>query len=70
MFKLLIITLLIAVLVSLASGLFFLYTDKDSSTRVVKALTWRFALSAITVTLIIIGLYKGWIVPHPSYGLK
>ncbi|HTH39677.1 MAG TPA: DUF2909 domain-containing protein, partial [Rhodocyclaceae bacterium] len=40
-FKALVVLMLVAVFVSLFSGLVFLYRDKGASTRVAKALTLR-----------------------------
>jgi hypothetical protein len=65
LFKFVIIALLIGVLASLTSALVFLYKDPNSSKRIVKALTWRIVLSIVTIALLVLGLYKGWIVPHP-----
>ena len=59
--RILIIILLIAVLASLFSGLYFVYKDKGSTNRAVISLTIRIALS-ITVFLILLGSYWfGWI---------
>ncbi len=54
--KILIGILLLLVLVSLFSGLYFMYKDKGNSRRVVRALTIRVALS-ITIILIVIASY-------------
>ena len=59
--RILIIILLLAVLVSLFSGLYFVYKDKGSTNRAVISLTIRIALS-VTVFLILLGAYYfGWI---------
>jgi len=65
LFKVIIISLLLAILASLASALAYLYKDPDSSTRIVKALTWRIGLSIATLLLLLFGVYMGWIQPHP-----
>ena len=54
--KIVIIILLLAVIVSLFAGLFFIYRDKGQSNRAVGALTVRIVLSII-VFLILIGSY-------------
>ena len=54
--KILIGVLLLLVLVSLFSGLYFMYKDKGNSRRVVTALTIRVALS-VTIILIVIASY-------------
>jgi hypothetical protein len=59
--RILILILLFAVLVSLFSGLYFVYKDKGSTNRAVISLTIRIALS-VTVFLILMGAYYfGWI---------
>ena len=64
--RILIIILLVAVLASLFSGLYFVYKDKSGGNRAVIALTVRVAIS-ILVFLILIGSdYFGWI---PERGL-
>jgi hypothetical protein len=64
--RILIVVLLLAVLVSLFSGLYFVYKDKGGSNRAVTALTIRIVLS-VTVFLILMGaFYFGWI---PERGL-
>ena len=60
--KILIGVLLLLVLVSLFSGLYFMYKDKGNSKRVVKALTIRVALS-ITIILIVIASYFLELIP-------
>ncbi len=60
--KILIGVLLFLVLVSLFSGLYFMYKDKGNSRRVVTALTIRVALS-ITIILIVIASYFGGMLP-------
>ena len=67
MLKAAIVLLLIATMISLFSGLFFLVKDDSSSTRVLKALTVRVSLAAITVILIAWGFYSGQLVSHVSW---
>ena len=43
--KLLILCIFLGILVSLASGLVFLFKDSNDSKRTVRALTWRISLS-------------------------
>ena len=62
--RILVIVLVIAMLASLFSGLFFLYNDKSGSDRMVKALTVRITI-AIVIFLILMGSYYfGLISPH------
>jgi heme/copper-type cytochrome/quinol oxidase subunit 4 len=59
--RILILILLLAVLASLFSGLFFLYRDKGGSNRMVIALTIRIALSILVFVILIGSYYFGWI---------
>jgi uncharacterized SAM-binding protein YcdF (DUF218 family) len=61
MFRIVIIVLLLGVLTSLFSGLFFLYRDRGEGERAVKALTLRIALSIGLFVLLILGYRLGWI---------
>jgi hypothetical protein len=61
--KLLVILILLAILGSLGSGLYYLTSDQNASGRLARALTWRIGLSlALFVFLIVAGLL-GWITP-------
>jgi heme/copper-type cytochrome/quinol oxidase subunit 4 len=64
--KILIIVLLIAVVASLFSGLYFVYRDKGNTNRAVTALTIRIALSLLVFVILIGSYYFGWI---PQRGL-
>lgn len=61
LFKIVIIVLLLGVLGSLFSGLFFLYRDRGEGERAVRALTLRIALSIALFVLLIAGYRLGWI---------
>jgi Protein of unknown function (DUF2909) len=67
MLKAAIVLMLIATVISLFSGLFFLVKDDSSSNRVVKALTVRVCLAAATVILIAWGFYSGQLVSHATW---
>ena len=60
MFRIVIIVMLLGVLASLFSGLFFLYRDRGEGERAVKALTLRIALSIALFVLLILGYRLGW----------
>jgi hypothetical protein len=60
--KVVIVLLLVAVVASLFSGLYFLYKDKGQSRRVVVSLTIRVALS-ITVFAILLLSYHFGLIP-------
>lgn len=64
MFKAAIVLMLIATVVSLFSGLFFLVKDDSSSNRLVIALSVRVALAVVTVGLMVWGFYSGQLVSH------
>lgn len=56
LFKLAVVLMLVLVLVSLFSGLFFLYRDKGDGDRVLRALTLRVSLSVA----LFVGLLLAW----------
>jgi hypothetical protein len=64
MLKAAIILLLLATLVS---GLFFLVRDEGRGLRVVNSLSVRVVLTAITVALIAWGFYSGQLVSHVTW---
>jgi hypothetical protein len=55
---------LLAIIASLASGLWFLAKDDQGTRRVLKALKIRVALSALLIVFLILGYYQGWILPN------
>ena len=63
MLKAAIVLLLVATLVSLFSGLFFLVKDEGHTSRVLTALFVRVSLTAMTVALIAWGFYSGQLQP-------
>ena len=63
MLKAAIVLLLVATLVSLFSGLFFLVKDEGRTSRVLTALFVRVSLTALTVALIAWGFYSGQLQP-------
>lgn len=67
MFKAAIVLMLIATVVSLFSGLFFLVKDDSSSNRLVIALSVRVALAVLTVGLMAWGFYSGQLVSHAPW---
>jgi len=64
MIKVLVVLLLLAILVSLFSGLFFLNRDQGNSRRTLNALTWRISLSVLLFLLLFVAYFNGWIEPH------
>jgi hypothetical protein len=64
--RILVIVLILAVLASLFSGLFFLYKDKGQSNRMVISLTIRIALSILIFVILMASYYFGYV---PKQGL-
>lgn len=62
--KILIVACLIAIVVSLGSGMFHLVNDKGESKKMVTALTVRIALSVLLFVLLFIAWSQGMIQPH------
>jgi len=58
--KIVILVLLLAVVASLFSGLYFVYKDKGNSNRAVISLTIRVVLSVITFALVMFSYWMGW----------
>lgn len=66
MLKIIIAVLLIGVVISLFSGLFFLVKDDSKSKRVAHSLTVRVALAAIIVLVVLLALWTGELKLNPS----
>jgi hypothetical protein len=66
--KLLIILILLVIIGSLFSGLFYLVKDKGTSERTVRALTVRISLSLLLFILLMIGYATGILQPHALGG--
>ncbi|MDZ7645309.1 MAG: twin transmembrane helix small protein [Woeseiaceae bacterium] len=64
--KIFIIAMLLAIIASLGSGLFFLSRDDQGSPRVLKALKVRVVLSAVLILTLVISYFTGWIGPIPG----
>jgi len=62
--KYLVVAVLIAIMISLGSGLYFLLTDKGESKRMVNSLTVRICLSVALFVLLFIGWFFGLIEPN------
>ena len=59
--RIVILILLLAVVASLFSGLYFVYKDKGATNRAVISLTIRIVLSLLVFVLLIGSYYFGWI---------
>ena len=66
LFKIIVIVFLIAMVVSLFSGLYFLAKDGNDSKRTLRALTWRISIWVVLFALLGIGVYGGWLTPSNS----
>ena len=65
MIKLLVVFTLLAIVASLFSGLWFLYQDRGSGTRTIRALTVRIGLS-ISLFILLLLAYRFGLVPGYS----
>ncbi|KPQ30717.1 MAG: Protein of unknown function (DUF2909) [Marinobacter excellens HL-55] len=66
MLKFLIVVLLLAVMVSLFSGLFFLIRDGGKTNRVVNSLAVRVGLSVLLLALVLTSLWTGDLTLNPT----
>ena len=64
MLKLVVVLILVGVMGSLFSALFFLLRDRGASRRTVKALTFRVGLSMVLFALLMLAFRVGWIPGH------
>lgn len=63
--KYVIVALLLVIMASLSSGLFFMMKDRGQTKRMVNSLTARIGLSVALFALLFIAWYLGLIQPHP-----
>lgn len=61
LFQILIVVLLLAVVSSLFSGLFFLHRDRGEGRRTVRALTLRVGLSLLLFLTLLLGYWLGYL---------
>ncbi len=61
--KTIVLLLLAAIVVSLASGLFYLIGDNHDSRKVLRALKIRVALSLVLIVFLVASFVFGWIEP-------
>lgn len=62
--ELVVIIVMMVILGTLGSSLFFLIRDGGNTNRTIKALTWRISLSFSLFLFLIIAFYLGWLTPH------
>lgn len=65
--KIIVLLLIIVILASLGSALYYLIKDQGKSDRVVKALTVRIGVSMLLFLSLMAAYYFGWI---PETGLR
>lgn len=59
--KIIVLLLLAAIVVSLASGLYYLIGENHDSAKVLRALKIRVALSLVLIVFLVASLLFGWI---------
>lgn len=64
MVKFFIIACLVAIVLTMASGLFYLVTDKGESKKMVNALSVRVGLSVLLFLMLLLAWSQGLITPH------
>lgn len=64
--KIFIILMLVAMLVSLFSALYFMFTDRGTGTRTVRALTFRIGIWVVLLALLALGSATGVLKPINS----
>jgi hypothetical protein len=62
--RLVIVGALLAILVSLGTALFHLASGKGDSGKMLKALTWRIALSVALLLFVVFAARQGWVTPN------
>lgn len=62
--KIILVVLLLAIVASLFSGLFFLMKDDSRQRRVLTALKVRVALSIVLLIFLALAFSQGWLRPH------
>lgn len=64
LYRILVVGMLVAIVASLGSALFHLTKSQGDSQKMVRALTWRIALSVALFLLLMLGWFAGVITPH------
>ena len=59
--KYIVYVLLAAIVISLGTGLFYLRREEADSTKMLKALQVRVALSAVLIGFLILAYFMGWL---------
>ena len=64
--KLVLLVLIIAIVASLTSGLYFMMKNNDDSDQMVKALTIRVVLSLLLFGTLMLGYHLEWFQPNTT----
>ena len=64
--KTVVIVLLVLIVASLGSGLFYLARKNEDPTKILNALKIRITLSVVLVLFLVLSFYFGWIGPPPE----
>lgn len=64
--KIIAVLLLLAMLVSLFTGMYYLVKDRGRSNRTLKALTWRIGIWIVLFALLTGAVYMGYLEPSES----
>ena len=67
MMKLFISAVLLVILFSLGSALYYMLGRRGDFEKMAKALTWRVGLSMGLFILLIVLYYLGYVTPHPLF---
>ena len=66
--KLLIVLFLVAIVISLLAGGYFLVKDPSTKRRVFWALSWRVGLQVALILFLVLAFFMGWLKPHEVGG--
>lgn len=62
--KIAVVVMLLAIVVALFSGMYFMLKDGSDKRRTVRALSWRVGLQAGLIGFLVLSYFMGWITPH------
>lgn len=62
--KLAIVLFLIAIVVALFTGMYYMLKDGSDKRRTVRALSWRVGLQVALIAFLALAYLMGWIEPH------
>lgn len=68
--KLIIVALLLGIVVSLFSGLYFMMKDHSRTPRMLTSLKLRVGLSIALMLFLLLSWSQGWIQPHAAFPLR